>query len=222
MYNHSMERNLYHGSESIVKKPELGIGNPNNDYGLGFYCCQDKALGKQWGARKTGEGFVNHYTIRDDNLKILDLTKPPFDNVLYWVALLLHNHVLPERLKENFPKELDYLNEHYLIDVNDYDAVIGYRADDSYFYFPLAFVRSEIRLEALEEIFKLGSLGKQYVLLSKRAFGLIRFVDFEVTTPKDRDNYYTRKEEADKSFKELLEKERYKKGTRMRDIVSYD
>ena len=29
---------LLHGSEHIIKKPELALGKPTNDYGRGFYC----------------------------------------------------------------------------------------------------------------------------------------------------------------------------------------
>ena len=31
---------IYHGSPVIIEKPQFGVGNPNNDYGLGFYCTE--------------------------------------------------------------------------------------------------------------------------------------------------------------------------------------
>ena len=79
-----MERIIYHGSEFIIQKPEKGKGNVHNDYGPGFYCCSNKELAKEWAARKNGHGYVNKYILRDDRLKILDLTKQPYDNVLYY------------------------------------------------------------------------------------------------------------------------------------------
>ena len=214
-----MERTIYHGSENIVKKPEFLKGNNRNDYGLGFYCCSNKDLAREWAARKKGLGFVNRYKIRDDRLKILDLTKPPYNNVLYWVALLMHNRELSSALKEDCPRELKYLKEKYLIDVSNYDVVIGYRADDSYFHFPEAFVRSEITLKSLNDIFQAGDLGKQYVLISKRAFELIKFVDYEITQPSNKEEYYRRKDNADKVFADLLNKDRYSKEARLRDLV---
>ena len=214
-----MNRTIYHGSNVIIHKPEYLQGNIHNDYGLGFYCCSNEALAKEWAARKDGYGFVNRYTIRDDYLKILDLTKPPFDNVLYWIALLLNNREISTEVKENYPRELKYLKDKYLIDISKYDVIIGYRADDSYFHFPIAFIRSEITLESLNTIFKAGELGKQYVLISKRAFDLLKFCDYKEVHPEQKEEYYKRKNKADKVFTDLLSEDRYKKGTRLRDLV---
>ncbi len=217
-----MERIIYHGSEDIIEKPEYLKGNIHNDYGLGFYCTQSRELAREWASRKSGKGYVNKYSIRDDRLKILDLTKPPYDNVLYWVALLMHNRDLSSNLKHNYPRELKYLEDHYLIDVSLYDVIIGYRADDSYFHFPESFVRSENTLESLNEIFKAGELGKQYVIVSKRAFNLIKFVDYQLTSIENKTDYYKRKNKADKTFADLLVKDRYAKGIRLRDMVMDD
>ena len=214
-----MQRVLYHGSEFIIKEPEYLKGNVHNDYGLGFYCTTNKELAKEKKKKRTGQGYVNKYCLRDDRLKILDLTKPPFNDVLYWVSLLMHNRELSSNLRNNYPREIKYLEEKYLLNVSEYDVVIGYRADDSYFHFPEAFVKSEITLESLNSIFKAGDLGKQYVLISKKAFKLIKFIDFQEVFENSKEDYYKRKSGADKTFKDLLEQDRYKKGTRLRDLV---
>ena len=214
-----MERILYHGSEFIIEKPQFGKGNPHNDYGLGFYCCTNKPLAKEWAAKRTGHGFINKYSFRDDRLRILDLTKEPFNDVLYWVALLMKNRELSQDLKENYPRELKYLFEKYLLDISLYDIVIGYRADDSYFHFPEAFVKSEITLKSLNEIFKAGDLGKQYVIVSERAFSLIKYIDYEEAFQESKTDYYRRKNKADKTFADLLTADRYSKEIRMRDLI---
>ena len=214
-----MKRVLYHGSEFIIKEPEYLKGNKHNDYGLGFYCTTNKELAKEWAAKRSGKGYINIYSLRDDRLKILDLTIPPFNDVLYWVSLLMHNRELSSILRNNYPRELKYLDDRYLLNVSDFDVVIGYRADDSYFHFPEAFVRSEITLESLNAIFKAGDLGKQYVLISERAFKLIKFIDYQEVYEKSKEDYYKRKSGADKIFTDLLEQDRYKKGTRIRDLV---
>ena len=214
-----MKRTIYHGSEFIIEKPEYLKGNVHNDYGLGFYCCSSKDLAREWAAKRSGHGYVNRYNIRDDRLKILDLTKPPYNDVLYWIALLMHNRELSVDLKENFPRELKYLEEKYLIDISAFDIVIGYRADDSYFRFPEAFIRSEITLKSLDEIFQAGNLGKQYVLVSKRAFDLIHFEGYEEVSENSKDDYYKRKGSADKVFSDLLRNDRYSKEKRMRDLI---
>ena len=217
-----MERIIYHGSDFIIEKPDYSRGNIHNDYGLGFYCCSNKELAKEWAARRNGHGYVNRYQIRDDRLKILDLTKSPYNHILNWIALLMHNRELSNDLRDTCPRELKYLEEKYLIDINEYDVVIGYRADDSYFRFPEAFVRSEITLESLEAIFKAGELGKQYVLVSQRAFNLVRFLDYQEVFEDSKADYYQRKNKADKVFTDLLNADRYSKGTRLRDLVMND
>ena len=215
-----MERTLYHGSEFVIRNPEYGKGNVHNDYGLGFYCCTNKELAKEWAAKRTSRGFVNSYSFRDDNLRILDLTKPPFNNVLYWVALLINSRELSNEILNNYPRELKYLEDKYLININNYDVIIGYRADDSYFRFPVSFVRSEITLESLNRIFLAGELGKQYVVVSKKAFSLLKFLDFEEAIEKSQQNYYKRKNAADYIYENLLNEDRYAKGTRLRDLVA--
>lgn len=214
-----MKRFLYHGSEFIAEKPEYGKGNIHNDYGLGFYCSSNKELAKEWAARKSGHGYLNRYVIRDDRFRILDLTKPPYDNVLYWVSLLMRNRELSSGLKDDCPREIRYLEEKYWIDVSRFDVVIGYRADDSYFRFPEAFVRSEITLESLNTIFQTGELGKQYVLMSERAFHLLHFIDYEEVFEISKEDYYRRKGTADKTFARLWSQDRYSKGVRLRDMV---
>ena len=132
----------------------------------------------------------------------------------------MHNRELSADLRDNFPRELKYLEEKHLIDISRFDIVIGYRADDSYFRFPESFVRSEITLESLEKIFHAGNLGKQYVLISKRAFRLVRFLDYQEAFENSKEDYYRRKNGADKIFADLLNEDRYSKGTRMRGLIA--
>ena len=214
-----MKRVLYHGSETIIEKPSFGEGNIHNDYGLGFYCTSNKTLAKEWATRKNGRGFVNAYSIRDDRLSVLDLTKGEENNALVWIALLMKNRTISNELRNNYPRELEFLFENYLIDVSEYDAVIGYRADDAYFRFPEAFVRSDITLESMERIYKAGNLGKQYVIVSERAFNLLHFSEASEAGEAERAAYFSRKQTADKEFFSLIQEDRYKSGTRLIDLV---
>ena len=52
------------------------------------------------------------------------------------------------------------------IEVTDYDVIIGYRADDSYFRIADGFLGNQITYEVLKEALHLGTLGKQFVLTS--------------------------------------------------------
>ena len=213
-----MQRTLYHGSESIITEPTYGFGNPNNDYGLGFYCSPDRKLAKEWASKKYGHGFANKYTIKDDNLNILDLTTDSY-SVLNWISLLMHNRRIGKDLKKEYPRELAYLEEKYLIDLSGYDAVIGYRADDAYFKFPTAFIQSRITLESLDKIYLAGDLGKQFVLLSEKAFKLLKFKEAIETDESFKEAYYSRINEANTAYENLLIEDQYLNGTRLIDLV---
>ena len=99
-----MERIIYHGSDSIVEKPQFGVGNKSNDYGLGFYCCSNKELAKEWASKRKGAGFVNRYRIRDkiligsnilvkrckkENLVLIEKNKVKSNNLLYNICAVI-------------------------------------------------------------------------------------------------------------------------------------
>lgn len=214
-----MEKILYHGSDHIIEKPIYGAGRKDNDYGLGFYCCYDKHLAEEWASKISDiPGVVNKYKINENDLKILDLTKKPYDDPFYWLSILLHYKDLPNRLVNQYSRELKYLEDNYYIDVSDYDVVIGYRADDNYFQFPQALIRSEILISTLKEVFLLGELGLQYVLISEKAFSKIKFIE-SFDSKLDYKTYRNRKDNADISYKKILERDRYRSGKRMIDLV---
>ena len=100
--------------------------------------------------------------------------------------------------------------------------VIGYRADDAYFRFPLMFVRNLLTFEKLEEIYMLGNLGKQYVLISQRAFERLEFIEALPSEEMFYERYRRRKDGADNSYRELERLERANKGKRIRDLLKED
>ena len=65
--------------------------------------------------------------------------------ILHWLALLTKYRSI--RISTPTMKRgIEWLNEHFLPEIKHYDAIIGYRADDSYFSFARAFVNNEISL----------------------------------------------------------------------------
>ena len=38
---------IYHGSDHIIKQPDIKKGKMYNDYGQGFYCTEDLELAKE-------------------------------------------------------------------------------------------------------------------------------------------------------------------------------
>ena len=54
------------------------------------------------------------------------------------------------------------------MDYQNQDAIIGYRADDSYFSFAQDFINGTISYRQLNNAMHLGKLGQQFVLKSQR------------------------------------------------------
>ena len=81
------------------------------------------------------------------------------------------------------------------MDITEYDVIIGYRADDSYFSFAQDFVANVISLRQLDEAMHLGKLGEQIVLKSKKAFDRITFTD---SIPAQKEEYFAKKMIRDK------------------------
>lgn len=208
---------LYHGSEAIIRKPEFGKGKTYNDYGLGFYCTEHIELAKEWACTESSDGYVNQYSIDTDVLQVLNLSSDEY-NILHWLALLMNNRKF--RISTPVMKRgAEWLKENFLPDIREYDMIIGYRADDSYFSFARAFINNEISLAQLSYAMRLGKLGEQIVLKSKKAF---ETVQFETYIAVDHTEYYTKRkirdEEARASYREEMERNDID-GLYMRDII---
>ena len=167
---------LYHGSEQIVEAPTFGLGKQNNDFGLGFYCTESEALAKEWAVSSLRNGFANRYSLDTEYLKILNLNSPDY-TILNWIAVLVEhrlfsiNNPAAQRAKR-------YLIENFGVNVNAYDLIIGYRADDSYFDFAASFLNNGISVQQLASAMRLGKLGEQIVIKSKYAFSCCITRDF--------------------------------------------
>ena len=169
---------IYHGSPEIVEVPTFGLGSDTNDYGRGFYCTESLELAKEWACPTTKDGFSNKYEFDISELKVLYLNKEGY-NILNWMALLLNNRVFPKRSPIS-RQASQYILEEFLPDISGYDAIWGYRADDSYFSYAKDFLNNGISIEQLSQAMKLGELGEQIVLMSPKAFEKIRFLGYEI------------------------------------------
>lgn len=197
---------IYHGSVSVIERPEYGKGKPYNDYGLGFYCTESLDVAKEWAVGENRDGYANKYSLDMEGLNLLDLSQKGF-TVLHWITLLLQNRIFT--LKSDIAKiGKEYLTSHFALPVKDYDVIKGYRADDSYFAYAESFLNNTISVQRLSEALRLGNLGEQIVLMSKKAFSHIRFLGYEVS---DSAIYYSlRKERNDKARLEFLSNRRGK------------
>ena len=216
---------IYHGSNKIIEKPVYHYkdSNPHNDYGYGFYCTRNLDMAKEWSCITTTSGFANKYKIDERSLKILNLCDKSKYTVLDWVSILVHNRYFSQAFLEEYSEEIEYLEKKYQkIDIADYDVIIGYRADDAYFRFPRMFIEGILTYEKLEEIYLEGNLGKQYVLMSEKAFSKIRYVGYVESEPLYKERYELRKNNANRNYTELELSQRKAKGKRIRDFIEDD
>ncbi len=202
-----MIKRIYHGSKDIIEKPIYGTGKKYNDYGLGFYCTDEIDMAKEWGVDKNRDGYANVYEINIDGLKIIDLNDEKY-TILHWLAILLENREfdIPSSLALDAK---EYILNNFSVNYKDYDVIIGYRADDSYFSFAQDFINGTISYRQLTNAMRLGNLGQQFVLKSKKAFDIIKFIGAEVA---ENSIWYTKKESRDKAARrEYFDVERNKR-----------
>ena len=208
---------LYHGSTKIIEKPEYGQGNPYNDYGLGFYCTKNQELAKEWACSSLVGGFANAYSLDISGLRLLDLTNEQF-SILDWLAVLANNRVF-DITSQIAAEAREYLTENFSLDTGSFDAIKGYRADDSYFTFAMDFLSNAISLRQLNRAMSLGTLGEQFMLKSQKSFDLLRFIGNE---PASGDIYYVKRYKRDRDAREQYLKRERKTERRSDDIFMLD
>lgn len=207
---------IYHGSERIIRTPQYGAGRKNNDYGRGFYCTESEELAREWACSPFSDGFANHYELDASLLRILDLNSKEY-SILNWIAVLTENRLIG-RGTPIAGRARRYLKENFCVNVEAYDVVTGYRADDAYYDFADAFLNNAITVGQLAEAMRLGRLGEQIVLKSQLAFDSLRFRGFEAA---DHNVYYplrkARADNADRDFRRICEND--SDGLYMIDII---
>ena len=212
---------FYHGSKQKIDNPIVQGSNSQNDYGPSFYTTQDLELAKEWACKNNELGAVNKYQIRTsdfNSLKILDLTNSEEYSVLNWLAILMHHRALDLSFIHVHQQSLEWLKSFY-ININEYDVVKSFRADDSYFEFPLKFIEGQLSLEDLQEVFRLGNLGIQYAFMSKKAINKLKFVSCEVVEEKYVGRHRNRVIEATKAFRDITNRPIDYKKTLIGDLM---
>lgn len=207
---------LFHGSEKIIETPTFGEGKKTNDFGLGFYCTESEGLAKEWAVSSLRDGFSNRYTLDTEYMKILNLNSSDY-TILNWIAVLVEHRLFT--IKTPVARRAKrYLLDNFGINVNAYDLITGYRADDSYFDYAESFLNNAISVEQLANAMRLGKLGEQLVLKSKFAFSRLQFEGFEVA---EKEEFYvlrkSRDDEANRLYLAMLEEET--DGLYIQDII---
>lgn len=207
---------IYHGSDKVIEQPIWGEGKKNNDFGIGFYCTASEPLAKEWAVSSLCDGFANCYTLDTEYLNILNLNSSDY-TILNWIAVLVEHRLFSVKTPVA-RRAKRYLVDHFGINVNAFDLIIGYRADDSYFDYAESFLNNGITVEQLAQAMQLGKLGEQIVIKSKFAFSRLQYKGVETA---EKDQYYilrkARDDEANQLYLEMLEKE--SDGLYIQDIM---
>lgn len=210
---------IYHGSEKNVEHPVFGEGRKHNDFGLGFYCTASEELAKEWAISSLRDGFSNRYTLNIEYLNILHLNSPDY-TILNWIAVLVEHRLFS--IKTPVARRAKrYLIDNFSVNVNAFDLITGYRADDSYFDYAESFLNNGISVEQLTNAMKIGDLGEQIVVKSKFAFSNLKYEGFNVA---EKDRYYVfrkaRDDKANQLYVKMLEEEG--DGLYIQDIMRGD
>ena len=198
---------IYHGSKEIIEKPIYSFRKTYNDYGIGFYCTYELDMAKEWGVSLNQDGYANCYEMDCRDLKILDLNDSKYC-ILHWLAILLDNREfdIPSPLAV---EAKEYILRNFSVNYEEYDVIVGYRADDSYFSFAQDFLNGTISYRQLSHAMHLGKLGQQFVLKSKKAFERISYIVYEKAK---YDDWYARKMIRDRNARyAYLNEERFKR-----------
>ena len=196
---------LYHGSQHIIRRPVYHGGRPHNDYGHGFYCTESREMAKEWAVTEAHDGYANEYELDLTGLAVLDLNKEY--GILTWLAVLMQNRTF--NIDTPLGREaFQYLKETFSIDTSPYDAIRGYRADDSYFSFAQDFINGAISYQQLRMAMYLGEMGEQFVIVGREAFAKIQFKGCEAAMRRD---WLVRKLERDRKARtEYLSSDRFR------------
>lgn len=209
---------IYHGSVEIIERPFWGGGKSYNDYGLGFYCTEHIELAKEWACSSDSDGYANHYQLDMEGLSVLYLNGEDY-NILNWLTILLENRKF--NIADGMPRRAKaYLLENFNIDYKNYDVIIGYRANDSYFSYASDFINGTLSLNDLSEAMRLGKLGEQVVLKSRKAFEALTFVE-AIKAPRYEyfGKYKSRDEEARSKYRLLAAQPMAEEETYIIDII---
>lgn len=209
---------IYHGNKTENLTPTYGLGSKDNDYGRGFYTTPDIELAREWawGTYSAGnKGYVHTFELNTEHLNILNLTE--LDSI-HWIAELVYNRNLNLQDKEVVQDNVKILLDKYKLDTNNYDIIIGYRANDSYFTYAEAFVSGTIYKDTLEKALRTGELGLQVFIKSRKAFQSLQKTATEEVPEKYRGYFLKR----DKNVRDAYRAFRSNQGARAGKQTIYD
>jgi hypothetical protein len=149
---HMQEMILFHGSNEIVRQPEIRIPRYNKDFYFGFYCTIYSEQAKRWATRYSGRGYLNEYRYTpDESLKV---------------------KIFPEMSEE----WLDFIVSCRMGKQHEFDIVEGPMADDTIFNYVQNFVDGKISREAFWSLAKFKRPTHQISFNTSKALKTLTFL----------------------------------------------
>lgn len=204
---------LYHGTTEIDLEPSFGGGKSTHDYGNGFYCTADFHQAELWACASNGSGYVHSYEIDLEGLNVLTLSS---DDAKLWLSILM-KHRTPN-LNDDLSYHKEFMEKYLTVDVNDYDFIIGYRTDDSYFAIVEAFCYDFLTYDDLTKSLNMGELGFQYVLKSDRAYNRLKKLS---TYKTQSEELYKEFWDRDKKYRDSFKEIRKDSKKKRKDKIKY-
>ncbi len=150
---------LFHGSNQVVKNPEIGFSTHKTDFGDGFYVTTSRMQAEKWAQkvfdrRSFGMPIVSVYLYEpSEKLETLIFDKP--DHA--WLEFVLSNRM------GNHP--------------HDYDIVSGPVADDGVFDTLYAYMHGRITMDTAIKLLKTRKMDGQVSFHTSEAIKSLSFIN---------------------------------------------
>lgn len=142
---------LYHGTNTIVRNPEVRVAGYNKDFGFGFYCTRLERQARRWALSKRMPHVVCVYEYRpDDSLNVKTFSEMT-DEWLDFVASCRHG------------------------EPHSYDIVEGPMADDEVWDYVEDFLSGRITREAFWALARFKHPTHQIIFCTDKALQTIKF-----------------------------------------------
>ena len=152
---------LYHGSNVVVKNPDLNYSNRARDFGSGFYLTSSLEQAVSWARHrtylsKTGKPTITVFELDDNYVNNLLVKKYDSANK-EWLEFITKNRTNEESIK------------------NDYDIIIGPVANDNTTPVINLYLSNIIDFEVAIKELKTFVLKDQYVIKTNKALDYLKY-----------------------------------------------
>lgn len=152
---------LYHGSNVVVKNPDLNYSNRARDFGSGFYLTSSLEQAVSWARHrtylsKTGKPTITVFELDDNYVNNLLVKK--YDSASKeWLVFITKNRTNAESIK------------------NDYDIIIGPVANDNTTPVINLYLSKIIDFEVAIKELKTYVLKDQYVIKTEESLKFLKY-----------------------------------------------